>query len=269
MVHAVLFSFSRGGMLGLIVLGLAAFAVLPKGPKELSALVLAALVVLLLAGPEVWTRFQSTFAEEKQRDSSAESRLELWAACWDTMQKYPVFGAGPDHMPLRMEQYGFPKGKESHTLWLNVGAELGFPAMLLLISYYGICLIRLVPIARRKAPVSDPWLTYLARMVIASLCGFAVSAQFVSLDFLETPYYIALIGAGVLMLSTPSSRSYQEPRVLLAGIDWLSRRLRIPCLIVILGIHTANHFAAYKPTSARACSLPSAWESLTSRTVDN
>jgi hypothetical protein len=41
-------------------------------------------------------------------------------------------------------------------------------------------------------------------MVIASLCGFAVAAQFVSLDFLEPPYYIALLGAGVLKLSTRS-----------------------------------------------------------------
>jgi probable O-glycosylation ligase (exosortase A-associated) len=207
MIHAILFSFSRGGMLGLIVLGLAAFAVMPKGPKELSALAMAALLVLSLAGPQVWERFQSTFAEKRERDASAQSRLDLWVACWDTMQKYPVFGAGPDHMPLRMEQYGFPKGKESHTLWLNVGAELGIPALLLLISYYGLCLIRLVPIARGKTPVSDPWLTYLARAVIASLCGFALSAQFVSLDFLETPYYIALLGAGVLKLSTASPQS--------------------------------------------------------------
>jgi O-antigen ligase len=210
MVHAVLFSFSRGGMLGLIVLGLATFVVMPKGPKELSAVALALVLGLVLAGREVQERFQSSFAREGERDASAESRLVLWAACWDTMQKYPVFGAGPDHMPLRMEEYGFRKGKEAHTLWLNVGAELGFPAMLLLISYYGICLIRLVPIARGKTHVSDPWLTYLARMVIASLCGFAVSGQFVALDFLETPYYIALVGAGVLKLSTLSSSTRDE-----------------------------------------------------------
>ena len=138
-----------------------------------------------------------------QREASAESRLILWAACWDTMQKNPVFGVGPDHMPLQMDQYGFWKGKEAHSMWLQIGAELGIPGMLLLMSYYGFCLVRLWPIARGKTTVSDPWLVYLARMVIASLVGFAVSAQFVSLEFLETPYYIALLGAGVLKLSTP------------------------------------------------------------------
>jgi O-antigen ligase len=218
MVHAVLFSFSRGGMLGLAVLGLAAFAVMPKGPKELSAFALAILLSLSLAGPAVWARFQSSFAEKGQRDSSAESRLELWAACWDTMKKHPVFGVGPDHMPLVIHQYGFSIGKESHTLWLNLGAELGFPAMLLLMSYYGICIVRLWPIARGRTVVPDPWLAYLARAVIAALCGFAVSAQFVALDFLETPYYIALVGAGVLKLSTRSSRS-DEPDAKISGLD--------------------------------------------------
>jgi hypothetical protein len=47
-------------------------------------------------------------------------------------------------------------------------------------------------------------------MVIASLVGFAVPAQFVSLEFLETPYYVALVGAGVLKLSSSSPRTGRE-----------------------------------------------------------
>jgi probable O-glycosylation ligase (exosortase A-associated) len=205
MVHAVLFSFSRGGMLGLIVLALAAFAVMPKGRKELSAFAFAVVLVLYFTGPQVWARFQSSFASQEERDSSAESRLELWSACCDTMLKHPLLGVGPDHMPLQMDRYGFRVGKEAHTLWLQIGAELGIPGMLLLISYYGVCIVRLWPIARGKVPVPDPWLTYLSQAVIASLCGFAVSAQFVSLEFLETPYYVALIGVTILKLTTSPS----------------------------------------------------------------
>ena len=47
-------------------------------------------------------------------------------------------------------------------------------------------------------------------MVVASLCGFAVSAQFVSLKSLESPYYVALVGAGVLMLSDRSLPPVQD-----------------------------------------------------------
>lgn len=175
---------------------------------------MAVVIGLALAGPEVCARFGTSFAEKEHRDESAESRVELWAACWDTMLKHPVLGVGPDHMPLRMDQYGFRQGKEAHTLWLQIGAELGFPGVLLLMSYYGVCLVRLWPIARGKTAVADPWLTYLARMVVASLCGFVVSAQFVSLESLESPYYIALIGAGVLMLydrSLPPGQDSESP----------------------------------------------------------
>jgi hypothetical protein len=37
-------------------------------------------------------------------------------------------------------------------------------------------------------------------MTIASLIGFMVSAQFVSLEALEIPYYVALLGAGSLVV---------------------------------------------------------------------
>jgi O-antigen ligase len=210
MVHAVLFSGSRGGMLGLVFVGLAAFIVIPKGPKEYWGFALAIVLILSRVGPEVQARFLTSFAGEGQRDSSAVSRLDLWAACLDQMVKNPILGVGPDHMPLLMDQYGYPKGKEAHTLWLQIGAELGFPGLLALGSYYGFCLIRLWPIARGRRAVPDPWLAYLARMVVASLVGFVVSAQFVSLEFLETPYYSALVGAGVLKLADTWARPPNE-----------------------------------------------------------
>jgi len=203
MLHAVLFSFSRGGMIGLLVMALVGFVVMPKRPKEYLGFFLAVVLGVSLAGSQVRERFQSSFAEEGKRDASAQSRVDLWAACCDTILKNPVLGVGPDHMPLRIHLYGFPQGKEAHTMWLQLGAELGLPALILLLSYYGICLARLLPIARGKTTVPDPWLAHLARAVIASLCGFAVSAQFVSLEFLEAPYYVALLGAGILKLSTP------------------------------------------------------------------
>ena len=55
---------------------------------------------------------------------------------------------------------------------------------------------------RATYPAADPWFRDVARMVIASLTGFAVSAQFVSLVGLEAPYYVALLGAGALKLAS-------------------------------------------------------------------
>jgi probable O-glycosylation ligase (exosortase A-associated) len=199
MAHAILFSFSRGGMLALAVTGVVSFVLLPKRPKHYLMFALAALVVVRLAGPPVIERFGTAFAGSGERDASAESRLELWAACWDLMLKHP-WGIGPDQFGLVVAEYGFQPGKLAHTVWLQVGAEVGFVGLGCLLLFYGLCVARLWPLARGRRAVPDPWCHVAARMVIASLAGFAVSAQFVSLKNLEVPYYVVLVGAAVLKL---------------------------------------------------------------------
>ncbi|MCA9458083.1 MAG: O-antigen ligase family protein [Nitrospira sp.] len=198
MAHSVIFSFSRGGMLALIVTAGVGFFLLPKKPKHYLVFALVILLGLRLAGQEVTERFMTTFAKEENRDASAQSRLDLWADCWDVMLHYPVFGVGPDHWPLIAAEYGWPEGKEAHTLWLQTGAELGFAGLAFLGLFYGLCIARLFPLARSKLGEQATWQQDLARMVIASLSGFVVAAQFVSLETLEFSYYVVLLGAGLL-----------------------------------------------------------------------
>jgi probable O-glycosylation ligase (exosortase A-associated) len=215
MVHVTMFGNSRGGMLGVIVTGLVTLLLIPKRPFEVSLIVASGLVGLRLAGPQVWERFSTIFASGDARDASAESRLQLWADCWDVMQKNPLTGIGPDHWPLIASQYGWPPGKECHSLWFNAGAELGFPGLVLLILFYGVVIWQCWRI-RTKCKLQDTWFVGSGRMVTAALVGFAVSASFVSLDALEPPYYIALLGAGTLKVfshaaSPVSSRASAEP----------------------------------------------------------
>ena len=198
MIHAVLFSFSRGGMLALLFTGAAAFLLIPKRFMHYVALLLVVAGGLQLAGSEVQNRFMTIFARSGERDASAESRLDLWRACLDCMVKYPLTGVGPEQWGFIVTKYGFNQGKLAHTLWLQTGAELGLPGLLFLATFYFSCMFRLWPLARQRLEGLDPWLCHCARMVIASLIGFAVSAQFVSLSLLEVPFYITLIGAGVL-----------------------------------------------------------------------
>jgi hypothetical protein len=62
-------------------------------------------------------------------------------------------------------------------------------------------------------------------MVVAGLIGFAIAAQFVSLYGLEVPYYIALIGAGVLKLSSTAAEPAQQPALVRpADGPWLQVR---------------------------------------------
>src|SRR5262249_31159211 len=85
MVHVVLFSMSRGGMLALILTGVAIFVLMPKRPRYLAVALLALVVGGRLAGPTVVKRFQTSFETGGKRDGSAQSRIELWGACVKVM----------------------------------------------------------------------------------------------------------------------------------------------------------------------------------------
>jgi probable O-glycosylation ligase (exosortase A-associated) len=206
MAHIVLLSFSRGGMVALILTGAVGFLMTPRKPIHYAFLAASVLVILALSGAEVRQRFVSVFAEQEERDKSAESRLQLWRANFDVMTQHPLFGIGPHHWPELAEDYGFPKGKEGHSLWFQIGAELGVPGLVSLLAFYLIVIFRLWPYHSENSVVPDPFYRDIARMVISALVGFAVSAQFVSITFLEIPYYVVLLGAGALkLLSLPEA----------------------------------------------------------------
>jgi O-antigen ligase len=200
MAHVVLFSMSRGGMLALCITGLVAFILIPKRPVHFVMFVAACLVVLRLAGPSVREEFFSSFADKSTRDASADSRIELTKDALDCMLKNPVFGCGMENWGNVAPKYGWPKGKEVHNTWAQLGAELGIPGFVAILAFYGLGCWHLYKIARERTPVSDPWLKYFARMVIAAIAGFFVSAAAVSVEGVELPYFIMAIGAGTLKL---------------------------------------------------------------------
>src|SRR5262249_16218341 len=154
------------------------------------------LLAFRLAGAEVVDRFVTVFASAEERDASAQSRVNMWQICIDQMITHPVFGLGPHHFPVHAHEFGLTHAKEAHSFWLQIGGELGFPGLIFLVCFYLFCGLRLWPYAREKYAANDPWFHDTARMVVAALTGFIVSAQFVSLPGLETPYYVVLIGAG-------------------------------------------------------------------------
>jgi hypothetical protein len=98
-------------------------------------------------------------------------------------------------------EYGWHDGKEAHSLWFQTGAEQGFLGIGLLAAFYGICIWRLWRLRRALEHSTDSWAPDYARMVITALVGFIVAAQFVSLEALEVPYYVVLVGAAVLKLT--------------------------------------------------------------------
>jgi len=200
MVHVVLVTNSRGGMLAMIVTGVSAFALLPKRPAHILLFALAVAGTLATTGENVQKRFMSAFADKEEGSDEGGGRLEFWEGCLKSMGDHPL-GVGPGQWPVVAPNYGLP-ARPAHSNWLQNGAEVGLPGVGCLLGFFLIGMWRLYPLIKDYHPVHDPWSRYLARMVICSLAGFLVAAQFVTVQGVELPYYVGLVGVGVLALNS-------------------------------------------------------------------
>ncbi len=226
MIHVVLFSNSRGGMLALIVTAAVAFWLMPKNIWYYVAFAVAIVVTLRMAGPAVQQRFLSSFVQSHALDQSAASRTEQWNAMFNCIARNPIVGIGSRGWQYVARDFGAPVNREGHSTWLQVAAEQGLPSLFCLASFYLLCMWRLLPLARGKVEPSDPWHAYIARMVIAALVGFVVSAQFVTQDGVEMPYFIGMIGAGVLRLWSLADEERQTPPEYEPSLQILKHRVR-------------------------------------------
>ena len=197
-LHTIILTYSRGAMLGLIATVITAFVIFPKRPSSLAVVFVVALLTARLAGPQVIARFETTFAESENRDGSAQSRVDLWQACWNIALDNPIFGVGARNFPVVAENYGFTRGKEAHSTWMQTLAETGFPGLIALISFYLIVAVRLWPMARGSWKGPQRERAAMASGVLVSMVGFIICGQFVSMVGLETPYYVAMVGLGLL-----------------------------------------------------------------------
>ena len=197
-LHTTFLTFSRGAMIGLIAVGVTAFVIMPKRPKYIGALLLTCLIAARFIGPQLAERYATTFASAEERDGSAESRLDLWKDCIEVIKEYPVLGVGPANWRVIVASYGWPEGKSAHSLWMETAAEVGILGALLLMLFFGSAVVRLWPIARAPLTETNRYEVVLASGVILSIVGFSVSGQFVSVQGLEVPYYVTMLGAAML-----------------------------------------------------------------------
>jgi len=200
-LHAILFSFSRGAMLSTGIGMVLSFFLIKKTLGHYALFATALLAGAILAGPEVRDRFLQTFETQRggEREASAQSRLDMWGDCWVTFKRNPILGCGPNHWPIRAkEDFGWKKVLEAHSLWIQTATETGIPGITFLVGFYLMCIWRCIWMLRSIPDRAPPWYADCCRLAIASLCGFGVAAQFLSLELLEVPYYVVLLGAAAL-----------------------------------------------------------------------
>src|SRR5207247_1498393 len=125
----VVFTFSRGGFVGLAAMALYWVATTRKKGKAIGTLVAAAIVVTAVAPPQYWARIETITQTE---EGTAQLRQYYWAAARRMFLRSPLWGVGGNNTGVLMPEYAyeFPQdkrpnewGRVSHSLYFQLLAE--------------------------------------------------------------------------------------------------------------------------------------------------
>lgn len=203
---------SRGGFLALLGAGLYllfGFKAIPKKVRWSAVAAMAALLVLV--GSNQYWQMMGTLLHPTQdynwSGKNEAGRMEVWKRGIGYMMGAPVFGVGANAFPVaegtlsplaaRQAIGEGLKWSEAHNSFVQIGAELGIPGLLIFLTmlFYAFrTLSRIAGWARRRAgPRSRE--SALAQALIASLIAFCIAGFFLSEAF--SPYLYSVLGMTV------------------------------------------------------------------------
>ena len=201
---------SRGGFIALIAV--VGFVVLRYSAIALRQRVLAtalvALIVLTTASDQYWTQMSTTLSDDDYNRTDESGRMQIWSRGVGYMLGRPLFGVGPGNFPTAegmlslfaaRQQFGAGvRWNAAHNSYVQVGAELGLPGLLLFIGLLASAFAALGRSNRRGgAPDGAHSRAELTQALTASLTGFVVGAFFLSLAYLEMLYALLALVIGL------------------------------------------------------------------------
>jgi probable O-glycosylation ligase (exosortase A-associated) len=221
----ILFTFSRGGLLTLVVVG----GLLIWRSKQ--RILVAGLLALGLSGFLFFTSSQMSqqYVERAQsiqdyeEDGSALGRLNAWQTSWRVFLDYPLTGVGPNNLAVVFQRYspGEDRFRVAHNAYLQLLAECGLPALLLFLGAIGATWWRM---QRLRGRTALPWVEVQARMFQISIAGYLVGSMFLNTAYSELIYYVLgmSVGLEVVARSEPVEEGSAVPETA-SEIPWWKR----------------------------------------------
>jgi O-antigen ligase len=209
---------SRGAFLGLIGFGLAVLLLVDSVSivKRVGFMVVTA-VALALASPQgYWQQMSTILAPKEDYNWTAESGRRMTVKRGiGYMLSYPVFGVGIGNFPMaegtlsdraKAWRPGDPgvRWAAPHNSFLQAGAELGVPGLLVWSALVGGIVISMTRLGRRlprswsRGAFDQRAMYHATRYVPLATIGFAVAGSFVSFAFMDPIYFLAALSVGLL-----------------------------------------------------------------------
>ena len=207
---AFVYSGSRGGFIALAAVS--TFVVLRYRGIPLrwrvSATALVAVVILATASSQYWSQMGTITSDADYNRTAETGRLQIWNRGIGYMLDHPVLGVGPGNFQraegtlspfAQRQQYGVGvRWSAAHNTFVQAGAELGIPGLLLFVAMIVSAFAVLVRIGRgQRAAAPGARDAALTQALIASLLGFMVGSFFLSLAYSEMLYTLLALVVGL------------------------------------------------------------------------
>ncbi|HEY7652058.1 MAG TPA: putative O-glycosylation ligase, exosortase A system-associated, partial [Methylomirabilota bacterium] len=195
---AVPFTYSRGGVIGLVVVLLVLFV---KARRRILVVAVAAvaLAAFALFAPEEWVSRMQTL-ENYEHDASANLRRMSWGMAVDIARDRPVFGGGFSVFvhratyDLYLPSYPRAFGHDAHSIYFNLLGEHGWIGLGLYLTIIALALLRLNHLRRlARANPEIAWAAGYAHMIQASLATYLTTGAFLSVAYFDLAYQLIIL----------------------------------------------------------------------------
>jgi putative inorganic carbon (hco3(-)) transporter len=197
---ASVFTYSRGALIGLVVVLPLLFMKSPRKAWGSMIFLLAAVWLVVYMAPEgLWRRAQTIQTYEE--DLSAMARLRSWSVAWNIAKDRPLTGAGFqfEYSSDRARWFSYAderfKGmaggtQSAHSAYFQVLGQHGFIALglYLLVMASTIITLRNLGKRARAAPGTD-WIATYSDGLRIGIIAFAISGAFLNAAYFDL-YYI-------------------------------------------------------------------------------
>ena len=197
-IFSVLLSYSRGGLLGLVIV-LSAVAAMSKHKLRTAAFVVICALLVFAYAPGKWMD-RMTGLSHGEIDRSAEGRLNAWKFAIVLTQHYPITGGGFETFtPDLFERFTpdlFFAGP--HSIYFQTLGEQGYVGLALFLGLLGSCWLSLWRLSKQARLVpSLRWVGPYAYMLRASLLAYMVSGAFLPRAYFD--FFYTLVATIVVM----------------------------------------------------------------------
>lgn len=195
---AVLGTYSRGGLIGLVIIAGALFLKSRRRFAVVSAIVVVGLAAYHFMPPE-WTARMQTLQEATQQ-STAETRIQSWKFAANVAIHRPLVGGGfDDYENASLWQAYAPEGAKQraiHSIYFRVLSEHGFPGLILFLGLLAASWRSCSRIRKQTREVPDQkWVFDLASMLQVALLAYAATGAFLPMTYFDLTYQLmALCG---------------------------------------------------------------------------